>query len=198
MSLAKGVPPPASLPNIINDLFQNEKYRDGGFKYNLFFSRANLTKQQQQQLIYSPEFSPMNFNIIFQTDKYNELGLVSSKLELLSFVRKDSHYIHGVYFDIINQPRLDSDILVNSKNPIKLSSTARFVTSNYVELYNNVLGTTVILGLSTSIGEDKPYASLQYSHQCRYFYETLSVNGLVDADIPTTILTGLSENLQTC
>lgn len=192
MSLGKGVPPPASLSNIVHDLFQNEKYRDSGFKYKVTFSRVILTKEQKALLIYTPGFSPIDFNIIYQTDKYNEMGFVSTKLQLVSFVRKDRYYIHGVYFDVFNQSRLDADVLKDSKNPVELSSTARFVTSQYLELYNDVLGTTVILGLST---KDNPTASLQYSSQCRYFFENLSVDGLVDPDLSTTILTGLSRNL---
>jgi len=189
----KGVPPPVSLHNIINDLFQNEKYRSRGFKYKITFSQAFLTKQQKSQLIYPHGFTPLNLFIIYQIDKYNEFELVSTEILLISFIRKHDTYIFGVYFDVINQYRFDTDELKKSSNPISLDSTARFLSAQYLELYNNVLGTTVILGLST---KDPLSASLQYSHNCKYFYEKLSTNGIVDPDLSTTLLTGLSKNLE--
>lgn len=187
----KGVPPAASLQNIVQDLFQNEKYRNIGYKWKVTFSKVALTEEQLAQLVIPPEFKSLKFSIVYQTDKFNELGYVSSSIQLVLFVEK-AGYIHGLYFDLFGQPVFDPDYLKCSKKPVELSPNVRIVTSQYIELYNNVLGTTTILGLSTN---GTPLASLQYSHDCKYYYGNLSSNGIIDPDLSTTFLTGLSKNL---
>jgi hypothetical protein len=189
-----GVPPAATLPNILCDLFQNEKYHDDGFQYKVLFSRVALTDAQKSQLIYPEGFHPLDFYIVYQTDKYNELGFVDYNIQLVSFVRKETdNHIYGIYFDVIAQPRFEPEMLVCSKHAVHLSEIARLITSQYIEAYNDVLGTSVILGFNSA----EPYsASLQYSHQCRYFFEELNANGIINPNLSKTKLTGLSRNLR--
>jgi hypothetical protein len=68
----------------------------------------------------------------------------------------------------------------------------KFIFDNYVEVYNNVLGTTVILGLDNK----KPYASLQYrDNKSKYYFENLEISGIAEPNYPKTCLIGLSKNL---
>ncbi len=189
-----GVPSPATLPNILCDLFQNEKYHHDGFRYKVLFSQVTLTDSQKSQLIYSEGFTPLNFYIVYQTDKYNELGFVDFHIQLVSFVRKQTdNHIYGIYFDVIAQPRFEPEVLVCSKHPVHLSEVTRLISGQYLEVYNNVLGTSVILGFHYA----EPYsASLQYSHNCRYFFEELNSQGIINPELSKTKLTGLSRNLK--
>lgn len=191
--MSRGVPAPASFSNIIGDLFQNERICDKGSKYIITFSHIVLTDDQKSQLIYGPDFIPLNIFIIYQTDIYDEIELVSTTIELISFVKK-GRYIYGAYFSVLAQPRYEVCELRKSRGPVTLSPIARLITSQYLEIYNNILGTTVILGLNSS-NPTNQLASLQYGHNCRYFYENLSVNGITNPDLGATTLTGLSTNL---
>lgn len=98
-------------------------------------------------------------------------------------------YIYGCYFDVIAQERFNIDTLSCSKIPIKLSSTARFITSQYLEVYNDIKGITIILCKSESA------ASLQYSANNKYYYQSLTPGGLT-GNIPKTYVTHLSHNLR--
>jgi hypothetical protein len=190
MSIRNGIPPPASFSNIIFDLFQNQENEFNGLKTIVTFSKVSLTDDQKSQLTYSQFFEPLDFYIIYQTDIYNGSELISTKLELVSFI-KLGNYIYGAYFDVFAQPRFEIDYLKSSKEPVNLLPTVRFITSQYLELYNCVLGITIILGLNTSDST----SSLQYSHNCKYFSEDLSIYGIDVSHLGPTILTGLSTNL---
>lgn len=197
MSTRRGVPQAASLYNIIHGLFQNEKYRYNNLKYVVTFSRVSLTDNQKSQLIYPSEFTPLNLFILYQTDSYNEIDHTTTKLELISFLSKQN-YIYGAYFNIFGQSRFDLYKLKDSVKPVELLSTVRLVNNQYIEVYNDILGTTVILGLNTG-DSSGVNASLQYSHKCRYFFEDMSVDGIITPDLGETFLTGLSRNLdQNC
>lgn len=146
----------------------------------------------------------MDFYIIYQVDTKD-----SYKLSLISFCEKDT-YIYGIYFDVVAQARFSRRLLKSSSCPIELSDIARFITAQYLELYNDVLGTPIILGLLAEINNidqsdgatptgsifDRFGASLQYSHCHKYYYTFMNGNGITNPHIPTTRLLGLSRNLQ--
>lgn len=195
LKVGKGVPPPAKISNIIDDLFKNEKIRNNdNTRLYITFSRAQLTEEQKNSLIYSEEFSPLDIYIIYQTDEFDaERNLISTNSQLVSFVKKNDGFIYGYYYNLLNQKRWNINKLAKSIEPIQISRDVIFVSGKYIEAYYNVLGTTVILGLGTEIGV--PLASLQYSHKSKYYYVELHEDGIDDPNIPKTILTGLSKNL---
>lgn len=195
--VGKGVPSPAKFKNIIKDLFQNEKikYQDDT-KQILTFTQAKLNDQQKLSLTssYPTGSTSLNFYIYYQINVYNSSGnLIEIEQTLVSFIKKNDGFIYGIYFNITNQQSFKIKLLRKSKKSIRLSNNVLFTTSNYIEIYNDIQKNTFILGLSTQ--NDNIYASLQYSHKSFYFYENLLQNGIQDATIPKTKLTGLSKNL---
>jgi len=191
-----GLPHPASFSRIIEDLFQNESFRTShDIQYKQTFSRVYLTPDQKEKLVYPPGFTPINFYLIYQTDKFDKGALISYEIELVSFVKKNDGYTYGYYFDVFAQQRFDTHELKTSRKPVSLSSVARFVISQYLEIYNDVNGTTIILSLSTLNPAD-PWASLQYSHKCKYFYQSIYFDGIRNHNVPETKLLGLSVNLE--
>lgn len=187
-------PPPAKIADIIHDLFQNEKIKkpDGSRVY-FTVSRVKLWDKQKNSLNYPLGVEPLGLYVLMQTDTYDaEKKLLSTLINLVSFAKKDDGYIYGYYFVVENQDRFKSSVLMESCKPVKLSHEANIINDNYVEVYNDVLGTTVILGLQSG---DKPYASLQYSNKSRYFYEALEENGIKDPNYPETFLLEVSKNL---
>ena len=193
--IGKGVPPPATLNNIIKDLFENEYIKNqSNTSFDVLFSRAHLTDQQKQCLVYPNGLTPLGLYIVYQTTKNDaESDSILLSTQLVSFAEKDDCFIYGVYFNLICQEKICSSKLVCSEKPIKLSCDVQFVFDNYLEVYHNVLGTTVILGLASGINNLS--ASLQYSHNSKYFYEELGINGIKDPNYPKTCLIGLSKNL---
>lgn len=193
--VGKGVPPPAKITNIIGDLFENEKIKNlDNTRSFVTFSRAQLTNQQKKSLTYSEGSIPTDLYIVYQTDQFDMEGnLISTSSQLISFIKKNDGFTYGYYYKLLNQKRWNIDKLAQSSEPIKLSMDPIFVFDNYIEVYHNVLGTTVILGLGTEIGAQ--LASLQYTHKSKYFYEILYENGIEEPTYPITILVGLSKNL---
>lgn len=192
--MSRGVPSPATLPELLIGVFQNEILRENNTQTIVTFSKVKLSDVQKKSLIYAGSVIPIDFFIVYQTDTYLDSKLISTALQLVSFVTKKDGFIYGVYFDVFSQERFSPFELSTSKSSISLSELATFVTSKYLEVYNNVVGTVVILGLST-LG-DTPYASLQYSHCHKYYYETLTETGIPNTHIPKTVLSGLSANLR--
>jgi hypothetical protein len=189
-----GVPPAASFNNIINNLFQNEKIKyDNGQKQNIVFTNAKLSHKQKQELNteYPKGFEVLNKFVIYQTNTLENDKPVKSFTQLVSFLRKEG-FIYGYYFDVSNIKPFDLDHLKKSKHRIKLSEDAIIKYSNYLEVYHDVNGTSVILSLSN----EPLYASLQFSHNKKYYYSSLNKDGIVDTKIPLTKLIGLSRNLK--
>lgn len=195
----EGTPPAAKLEDIIDHLFENEKINGSNDEYvYVLFSHACLTEKQKQSLVYPNGHVPLDYYIIYQTDQYDKHGnLVLTSSQLVSFVKKSDGFIYGDYYILHNQRRLRYDKLTKSRELVELSDGVEIVYENYLEVYHNVLGTTVILGLSTELNK-APLASLQYSHKSRYFYDALNKNGIQDPNYPTTRLIGLSRNLEFC
>jgi hypothetical protein len=194
MSNNKSTPAAAKIEDIIYDLFQNEvvKNQDGSRLY-LTISRVKLSAKQRGTLAYPSGTVPQGLYVVLQYSRYNaERELVSTSIDLVSFTKRADGYIYGYYFKVEDQGVLNINELVESCKPIKLSNEAKIVNDNYVEVYNNVLGTTVILGLSTG---EKISASLQYSKKSNYYYEVLEETGIKEPNYPQTALIGLSKNL---
>jgi hypothetical protein len=200
IKIGEGVPLPAKFEDIIEDLFENEKIKiTNDSRLFVLFSKVKLTEQQKKTLTYPAGVNPIDFYIMYQTDQIDKKGninLLSS--QMVSFAKKDDGFIYGYYFNLINQKRLCYDKLTASSKEIKLCDDVEIINDNYVEVYNNVFGTTVILGLSTGTTTEVPSASLQYSHKCKYFYELLKQNGIQTPNYPKTRLIGLSKNLEIC
>lgn len=194
-SANKGVPPPANINEIIYGLFQNEKIKNTNeTKTLVLFSAACLTDKQKKSLTYPENMTPIDLYLVYQTDKYdNNDNLKSTTIQLVSFVKKNTDLIYGVYFNLDDQPRYDPCDLTKSSKPINLSNNAIAINSDYLEAYNDINGTIVILSLSTQPGHIT--SSLQYSNKSKYYYEELSRNGIVLPLFPETKLTGLSKNL---
>lgn len=191
-----GVPPPAALINIINDLFQNEKIKtQHDTRFIILFSRVHLSEDQKQGLVYPSGMTPIGFYVMYQTEKIDAEGnsvLLGS--QLVSFVEKTDGFIYGYYFNLIGQKKLSYKTMVESCKPIEITSDVQIIPSDYLEIYHNVLGTTIILGLSSEPNKS-PSASLQYAHKSKYYYEAMGTDGIQDPNYPTTHLIGLSKNL---
>jgi hypothetical protein len=190
---------PAVFTNVITDLFENQKFHtNDNVQYKQVFSQVSLSDAQKAQIVYPQGFVPLNFFIIYQTDKYADHTFVSTQLDMVSFVRKSSNdgYIYGYYFNILAQDRYKTDYLKDSSRAVTLSDTARIITSQYLEVYNNINGSTVIL--STSFNPNNIYATIQYSRDRRYIYQQLLPSGLSIFNGDDPILTGLSKNLREC
>lgn len=192
--VGKGVVPPAKFEDIIEDLYENEKIKNADGSKTIFtFSAARLTDQQKQSLTYPEGFTPLNVFVIYQTDDFDASNnLTQSNLSLISFTQKGDGFIYAHYFEVTSQERLDIDLLEDSNKPLPLSSAATFSYINYFEVYHDIKGTTVILGLDTEI----PEASLQFATSSKYFYQAIDASGTIDPLIPETELTGLSDNLK--
>jgi hypothetical protein len=188
--MSTSLPPHAKLNSIINDLFQNEIIKSDGMKEYYTFSDLYLTEDQQKTLVYPSGFVPMNLFILQQVDSHigNNYTVRQS---FVSFVKNGDGYIYGYYFDIHNNPAFDIDVLSKSKHSVKLSTDATFESIDLLEVYNNVFGKTIIL----SLGNKVPYATIQYSHCNRYYYEVLTSTGIQDPQAPVTKLLELSRNL---
>lgn len=194
--IGSGVPPPAKLENIIEDLFQNEKWTTtSGNKIRLSFSKVQLTADQIESLIYRPGFTSIDLYLYYQTDEFDvNDDLISTIQQLISFTKRENKFIYGHYFNITNQERFPIERLLKSKNSIDLSPNSTFISDNYIEVYNDIDGITVILGLDTFEGQIA--ASLQYSRKSKYFYENLTIDGIQDPLLPITKVIGLSKNLE--
>ena len=188
--MTTSLPPHAKLHSIIKDLFQNEVIKSDGMKEYYTFSDLYLTEDQQKTLVYPTGFVPMNLFVLQQIDAHIGKNY-SSRQSFVSFVKNGDGYIYGYYFDIHNNPTFDIEDLTKSKHSVKLSSGATFESANLLEAYNNVFGKTIIL----SLGDKVPYATLQYSHCNRYYYEVLTSTGIREPQYPATKLLGLSTNL---
>ena len=179
-----GLPPAARLSYIIMDIFRNEEYCVNNVKTTSLSSKCNLTSAQINQLTYAPEFTPCNIYILYQVSDGT-----TTTLQLISFVRKNN-YIYGIYFDVNNQTPFSYSDLVCNCNPVTLVDSVQLVYSDYLEVYFDINGTTILLGFDS----DSNNSSLQYSDNCRYFYSFLSNTGL-DENNPKVYVTGLSRNL---
>ena len=187
---------PAALQAIIDNLFQNQKYhtRDN-VQYKQTFSRLSLTDSQKEKIVYPSGYTPLDFFVIYQTDKYADRTFVSSELSMVSFMKRaNDGYIYGHYFAVSNQGRYRTEVLKHSTGPVTLSENASLVPSQYIEVYNDINGSTVILSLSTV--SDNQYATLQYSNKGRYVYQQLRTGGLEIFNGDDALLTGLSKNLK--
>lgn len=188
-----GIPPPVSLQDIINNLFQNEIFKSSDSDVNIFSAaKVNLTPDQILQLGYTGGYEPLNKYLIYQIDNFKNHVLTSSTLTLVSFthIYTTDPYVYGYYFSVKNQPRFDISTLINSKDGVNLIPVSTFNVQNYVELYNDVNGTTTILGINTT----SPGASLQFRCRCNYYFQDFTPTGL-DPDILPTKLTGISKSL---
>ena len=187
----KGIPSSVPICEVISKLFQNEKIR-ADVDYDVIFSAVKLSDAQKAQLVYPAGLVSLDLFVLYQTDKLLKGKVVFSYLQLVSFVKGKGGYIYGYYFDVKNQPPFTRCELANSDRRIKLVEGVELVSSKYVEVYNYVDETVVILSLDSGA---IPYASLQYAKVCRYHYVELSEQGIVDIAIPETELIGLSDNL---
>lgn len=189
--MTRGEIPAATFEEVINDLFQNERYTRNGLDNVYIFSKVVLTDAQKAQLSYPAGFKVADFYMISQIDQYLGGVLQNTFLSLTSILKKQQ-YVYGYYFTISGQSRFDPDTLTDKCKPVMLSPTATFEVNQYLEVYFNVNGTTTILGLSSDPEDIR--ATLQYRNCCQYFYESSSSEGIAAVE-PLTCLTGLSENL---
>lgn len=193
MSKARNIKP-AKLDEIVNALFKNQKFFSEGFFYKQTFSRIIFNVNQLPLLIYPGGFFPLNYYIIYQTDKYQNKNIISSQLQLVSFLSKNDGYIYGYYFDITGQPRYNPECLKNASCPLMIPPTAVFTPSNYLESYNKINGEIFILSLGSS--PDNIYATIQFSECKRYTYQQLGPTGLAYLNDPDPIIGELSCNLK--
>ena len=185
------VAPPAKFKNIIHDLFQNKKQKNGT---KSTFSKAKLTNDQQNSLVYPQGFVSNGVFLIYQNDFFDETGQLNTLLWIISFALKDE-FIYGFQYNILNQERYDIKKLKKSRKGIKVSSQATFNFLNYIEVYHSIFNNkTVILSLSPEA--NNLYSSLQYSDNGKYFFSLLEANGIEGANSPPIFLLGLSKNLR--
>jgi len=109
---------------------------------------------------------------------------------MVSFVKKSDGFTYGYYFDVGNQQKIDRKTLTKNHEPIQLDPGATFQSVNLLETYNNVNGMTMILSYGST------YATLQYNNDAKYFYELMTLNGVVNLMDSETHLIGLSKNLE--
>ena len=194
--VGKGVSYAAEYDDIIEDLFQNTKTRNlDGTQSKTYFSALELSLSQKQLLTYPAGFTPLDKFVYGQVDTYSsDDQLLSTITYIVLYATKNDGYIYGLYFDVTSQPRFDSKTLTKSRHPVTLLSSVNLVYDDYLEVYYDVNDTTMILSLSTET--DNVYSSLQYRSGSKYIYNILTVNGVVDPDLPKTKLIGLSRNLR--
>lgn len=191
----KGVPKPAILNDIICDLFKNEKTKNLDQTISkLTFSKAKLTFDQKKSLSYPKNFKPLDVYLIFQTDTKNLKGEITSKLELVSFTQKNDGFIYGFYFIILNQPRYKIGELEESHKSIKINKKAKFVSFKYIEVYQKIKDTTILVSYSDD--KNDKGASLQYADRKKYYFEVLNLNGINNPQLQAFYLTGISKNLE--
>ena len=193
--IGKGVIFPAKFTNIIDDLYENEKISSvDGTKTLVNFAVVKLTTQQLGSLVYPSGLTPIGINLIYQVDTFDsEKNLQGgSQLFLVSFVQKGDGFIYAYYFRILNQHRFEIKQLQSSDQPLQLS-TLEFTPLNYLEVYTDIRGLTITLGIEIS---SNTRASLQYAKDKNFFRGDLNLSGLLDTSIPETELTGLSDSLK--
>jgi hypothetical protein len=191
--MSTSLPLPAKFNAIVEDLFQNEVIKTTEGKEFYTFSDLALSEDQQKSLVYPNGFFPINLYILGQVDAYLGKNFTTS-ISITSFIKNGDGYIYGYYFDITNQPRFEIEVLKKSKEPVTLDPAAQFNPSNYLEVYNNVVGRTTILSLDGV--NVPPYATIQYRHKDYYYYELLTPTGINYPQFPPTKLLGLSKNLE--
>ena len=183
------VAPPAKLKNVIHDIFQNKKQKGG----TLTYSKAKLTTDQKNSLIYPEGFVSNGVYLILQID--DESGQLNS-IVIISFALKDE-FIYGFQYTVLNQKKYKIKKLKKSRKGIKISSQAtfNFINNNinvYCSIFNNK---TVILSLLLH-DVNNSYSALGYSNNGKYFVSLLGANGIEGADELPIYLLGLSKNLR--
>lgn len=187
-----GVPAPASIQAILRDLFANEHYKHKCVEEIATFSLLRLSKCQKEKLTYPCGFKPLNLFLLTQTDRYESECKRETKLAVISFAKKEcSKFIYGFYFNLADQERFHVRRLWDDCHRVELCDKATFTFDKYVEVYNCVKGTTVILGNST----EPVYSTLQYADEEHYFYEELTAEGIKEPRLKKTELCGLSKNI---
>lgn len=174
---------PASLGAVIHDLFQNEKGKKGEIVERIYFSQASLSPNQKEKLVYPEGSIPLDIYVLQQND---------DSLILISFIEKGDGFIYGVYFSITDQPLYDTKLLTEAKKPTPLCETATFTPHDYMEVYQDVVGTTILLGLKTSA--DQPYSTIQYKHHHHYYYTSMNPTEIEEPTQCYKVI-GLSKNL---
>ena len=182
------LPKRAKFYNIIQDLFQNEIIEGEEFKQYYTFSDIHLTDEQQKLLSYPQGFIPMNIFVLQQVDSLVGQNTSFSQ-SIVSFVKKSDGFVYGYYFDLTDGQKFDRKVLIKSLKPIQLEPSVKLQSINLLEVYNNVNSLTQILSLGNG------FATLQYSKDNMYYYESLNVNGILSPSGPGTKLIGLSKNL---
>ncbi len=181
------------LQTIIKNLFQNEIITSNEMKQYYSFSKLTLTTEQIKQLTYPQTFKTMNQYILQQVDTW--IGKNNStKLTLISFIKNGDDYIYGCFFDIIDQERFKTKQLTENTEVIKLNQGVKFKRQDdyHMEVYENVLGVTVILNIQQTIG----WPSLQISHCYKMHTESLKDYGITQSKEPQIKYLGLSTNLE--
>jgi hypothetical protein len=192
--IGQGVVPPAKFKDIVKDIFQNEKIKNAdGTKVIYTSSAVTLTNVQVATLTYPVGFVPFNTYLVYTVDTYDANDVkTASIISLVSFITKNDGFIYGYYFDVTDIT-LDSEVLKKAHGPLTLDVSAVFTATSYLELYNKINCTTVILGLSTV---NPVNASIQFATKCKYYYTEMIDTGIVDPLLVKAKLTGLSKNLK--
>lgn len=190
-----GAPPPAKFRRIIRDIFQNSKTKGfGQTKVIGSFSAVKLTVAQKAALTYPDGFTPLNKYLIYQNDTIANLQPNIVFNQLISFATKSDGYIYGFYYNLTTTQIFTLKQLTNSSQPLTLLPDAVFTHIDYIEMYNDVKGTTVVIGLSNLPAN--PSSALQYKHKCHFNAGQLLTNGSAQPNLPRIYLTGLSRNLK--
>lgn len=194
------VPSPSSSPknswrpalsDILSNLFQNKiSHKSDQKTVKTIFSRVHLADIFNDSLVCPERHKLLDTFLVCQTDTFIDNKLTENMIQLISFLMRDG-YIYGYYYHVLNHNKYDYNTMIKSKHPITLEATAAIMYSGYLEIYNDINGIPISLGLSS----DPLSASLQYGHKSNYYHETLTNVGLSDISIPKTKLTGISRNI---
>src|SRR5690349_19984901 len=127
--VGKGVTPPAKLPNIISDLFQNQKIPDPKTGITTFYTYVlfHLSEKQKKALPYPPvdNLTPLDVNILYQIDQFDANNkLVSPIHRMASFTQKGDGFIYGYYFTVLNQKRVPIKVLTHLCKPFEIDPNA--------------------------------------------------------------------------
>jgi len=189
--MSNGLTQKVCIKSIIQNLFQNEKYylRDCS-KVILTFALANI----QQTLVFPPNFTPLNINVYYQTQTFQDKSLMNTTSQIVSFATKEDGYIYAFYYIITNQPFFSICEMIKNKI-IKISPEAVITYSNYMEFFTAIDKTPTIIGLTLTENSINS-VSVQYASQCKYFYTQLNQTGIIEPVFPLTNLLGLSNSLK--
>jgi hypothetical protein len=191
-----GIPPPATVRQIIRRLFNNVIARGSESSVVASFAKLQLTEAQKSRITIPEGLEYTGLFLLFQFDTLVDDVVESTDSQIVVFLTKENHF-YGYYLHIIGQPRFGLDEISDSCEPLRLASTVTFVPRKYIEVYSLVGDIPTVQGLSSDVN---PTSTLQFTLKVApgkiYYYQTLGPNGITNSADPPFRIVGLSCSLE--